>query len=69
METNRILGACLFTAGTASLAFFFNYLDAPLEHLSRAFTSQLSDRDVWGFRFGIAAAVSGGLIVAIGPRK
>ena len=69
MTMNRMIGIIAFSIGVALLAFAYHSSNAPLEKLSNTLTGRYSDRTMWFFGVGIAAAVGGGLLAMFGSKK
>lgn len=69
MTINRIIGIAVLTVGAVLLAIAYRSTNAPLEQLSETMTGRYSDGTMWYFALGIAAAVVGGLLIALGGRR
>lgn len=69
MTINRIIGAVVLVVGIILLGFAIHSTNAPLEDLSEAITGRYSDKTMWYFIVGTAAAVGGALLVVMGRQK
>jgi hypothetical protein len=69
MDMKRIIGIALLTIGAALLAVVFDSTNAPLERLSDTMTGRYTNKTVWYFTVGLAAALGGSLLATFGVRK
>jgi drug/metabolite transporter (DMT)-like permease len=69
MSMNRIIGIVVFAVGVLLLGFAYNATEAPVEQISNTLTGRYSSETMWYFAIGVAAAVGGGLLAVLGPRK
>ena len=64
MQSSRILGVVLLVIGVVLLGFGYHASNAPLDRLSNTVTGRFTDRTMWYFVLGAAAAI-GGLLLAM----
>jgi drug/metabolite transporter (DMT)-like permease len=69
MQMSRIAGAVLFAVGIVCLIFAYRAANAPLERIADTLTGRYSDQTMWYFILGVAGAVGGGLLFALGGRR
>ncbi len=69
MQPMRILGVVVFAVGVVLLGFGYHASNAPLDQLSNTLTGRFTDRTMWYFVFGIAAALGGALLALFGKRS
>ena len=68
MQPGRILGVVLFVVGVVLLGFGYHASNAPLDQLSNTVTGRFTDRTMWYFVLGAAAAIGGLLLAMFGRR-
>jgi drug/metabolite transporter (DMT)-like permease len=68
MKPIQILGIVAFAVGAVLLGFAYHASNAPLDQLSNALTGRFTDRTMWYFVLGAAAALGGALLVLFGKR-
>jgi drug/metabolite transporter (DMT)-like permease len=69
MQPMRILGVVVFAVGVVLLGFGYHASNAPLDQLSNTLTGRFTDRTMWYFVLGIAAALGGALLAVFGKRS
>jgi drug/metabolite transporter (DMT)-like permease len=69
MQMSRIIGAAIFAIGIVLLIFAYRASNAPLEQISDTLTGRYSNQTMWYFIVGVAGAVAGGLLFALGSRR
>jgi drug/metabolite transporter (DMT)-like permease len=68
MKPIQILGIVAFAVGAVLLGFAYHASNAPLDQLSNTLTGRFTDRTMWYFVLGAAAALGGALLVLFGKR-
>lgn len=66
---NQIVGVAVLAAAAVALAVAFRSTNAPLEQLFETVAGHSSDGGMWHVAIGIAAAVGGGLLIALGGHR
>ena len=68
LTTSRMLGAAALVLGLFLLALAYRATNAPIDQLSNALTGRYTDQTMWYMLGGIAATVTGGLLILFGKR-
>jgi drug/metabolite transporter (DMT)-like permease len=68
MKPIQILGIVAFAVGAVLLGFAYHASNAPFDQLSNTLTGRFTDRTMWYFVLGAAAALGGALLVLFGKR-
>jgi drug/metabolite transporter (DMT)-like permease len=68
MRMTQILGAVALVIGVVLMGLAYHASNAPMEQVSNAITGRFTDQTMWYLILGIAAAVGGVLLVAVGRR-
>jgi hypothetical protein len=66
MKPLQMLGVVVFGVGAVLVGFGFHASDAPLDQVSDALTGRFTDRTMWYFVIGAAAALGGALLALFG---
>jgi drug/metabolite transporter (DMT)-like permease len=69
MQPIQIVGVVLFIVGVVLLGFGYHASNAPLDQLSNTLTGRFTDRTMWYFVLGAAAALGGALLAVFGKRR
>ncbi|MFU8857505.1 MAG: DUF3185 family protein [Deferrisomatales bacterium] len=69
MSSQRIAGIVLLVAGVALFLVGMNASESVADQLSEFFTGRFTDTTMWYIIGGIAAAVAGLLLLAVGGRR
>jgi len=69
MKPMQMLGVVAFAVGVVLLGFGFHASNAPLDQLSNTLTGRFTDRTMWYFVVGAAAALGGALLALFGRRS
>ena len=69
LNMNQGLGVVALGLGVFLLVFAYQASDAPMDQLSNTLTGRYTDQTMWYMMLGIAAAVTGGVLVLSGIRK
>jgi drug/metabolite transporter (DMT)-like permease len=69
MQPIQIVGVVLFVVGVVLLGFGYHASNAPLDQLSNTLTGRFTDRTMWYFVLGAAAALGGALLAVFGKRR
>ena len=69
MKPMQMLGMVAFAVGVVLLGFGFHASNAPLDQLSNTLTGRFTDRTMWYFVVGAAAALGGALLALFGRRS
>jgi hypothetical protein len=66
MSPVRMLGIVLFAVGIVVFYFGYHASNAPVDQLSNTLTGRFTDRTMWYFVGGAAAAIGGALLALFG---
>jgi multisubunit Na+/H+ antiporter MnhB subunit len=66
MSPVRMLGIVVFAVGIVLLYFGYHASNAPVDQLSNTLTGRFTDRTMWYFVGGGAAAIGGALLAMFG---
>ena len=69
LNMNQGLGVVALGLGVFLLVVAYQASDAPMDQLSNTLTGRYTDQTMWYMMLGIAAAVTGGVLVLSGIRK
>lgn len=69
MSTQRIVGIVLLVVGVILLVVGLNASDSMGDQISKTFTGKFTDSTAWYMYGGIAMALLGGLLVAVGKSR
>jgi hypothetical protein len=68
MKPIQMLGVVVLAVGVVLLGFGYHASNAPLDQLSNTLTGRFTDRTMWYFVLGGAAAIGGVLMALFGKR-